>query len=439
MPAMEIVETARADAPAQRHLRRNYSLGVANGALFGFVDAISAPALVLALFVAQLGGSNFLIGLLPAIYNGGWFLPQFLISHRLERLPLKKRPYLTAAVVRIICWGVIALVTPLIGANNPALLLTVFFVLYVTYSFAAGFAGNAFMTMVAKIIPLPRRGSFFGMRDLTGTLMGLPAGYLIALALSPQSGLAFPYNFGVLFFITFVAVVVGLTLFGLVIEPRDVIPDARAVTLREQSHAAQRVWRENETFRRFLLVRIVLALADIATPFYAIYATRQLGAPESIVGLYIALTTVSALVTNPVWSWLSDHRGNHLLLLVAATTALGMPLSAFLFGLGGAQPWLIAPFGLLFVLYGIGRTAGNIAFPTFLLEIAPAPERALYIGFTNTLLGVATFIPAVGGILLDLFGFTLLFVLSFGIGALGLWLARGLREPRRARRAGLHP
>ncbi len=117
--------------------------------------------------------------------------------------------------------------------------------------------------------------------------------------------------------------------------------------------------------------------------------------------------------------------------MAAALTAQAMPLIAFVFGLIPASPLLVTPFGLLFVSYGAGRTVADIAFPTYLLEIAPASERALYIGFTNTLLGIATFIPAVGGILLDLYGFTPLFILSFLIGALGLWLARTLGEPRR--------
>ena len=228
---------------------------------------------------------------------------------------------------------------------------------------------------------------------------------------------------------TFVTATAGLSLFGFVVEPPDATT-GQQVTLREQTRAARRLWRENRMFRRYLTTRIVLALADVATPFYAIFATRQLGGPEQIVGLYIGLTTLSAMVTNPLWSWISDHRGNRPMLLAAAFTALIMPVIAFVFGLFPPSPLLVTPFGLLFVFYGAGRTAGNIAFPTYLLEIAPASERSLYIGFTNTLLGIATFIPAVGGILLDLFGFTPLFVISLLVGALGVWLAGGLIEPR---------
>lgn len=412
-------------------MRRNYTLGVINGAILGFVDAIWAPSLVLAIFVAQLGGSNFLIGLLPAIYNGGWFLPQFLISHRVDRIPIKKTAYLVAGLVRSICLTLIVLATFVLGTSNPTLLLGLFFILYITFSLISGIAGNAFMTMVGKVIPRSRRGSYFGLRDLTGTATGVAAGLLISLVLNPQGGLAFPYNFGIIFILALVTVTVGSALIGLVVEPPDAA-GGEGVTLRDQTYSARRVWRENEMFRRFLITRIALALADVATPFYAIYAIRQLGAPEQIVGLYIGLTTLSAMVTNPVWSWISDHLGNRPMLFAAAFTSLTMPFIAFVFGLFPHSPLLVTPFGLLFVFYGAGRTAGNIAFPTYLLEIAPSSERTLYIGLTNTLLGIATIIPAGGGILLDLFGFTPLFVISFLIGAVGMWLAKGLIEPQTA-------
>ncbi|MGB8644375.1 MAG: MFS transporter [Anaerolineae bacterium] len=418
------------DSPVQKHLRRNYTLGVMNGALFGFVDAISAPSLVLALFVSQLGGSNLLIGLLPAIYNGGWFLPQLFVAHRLDRLAVKKGMYVTTALIRILCWIIIVGVTFWIGAGNRTLLLALFFAAYVTYSFMAGFAGNAFMTMVAKMIPSNRRGSFFGYRDLTGTGAGILAGYLISLALASNNGLGFPYNFGVLFIITWTAVTVGLTLFMFTIEPHEKVT-GDGVTLLQTLRAARRIWGENAKFRRYLLTRIVVALADLATPFYAIYATRMLKADESVVGLYIGLTTLAAMLSNPAWSWITDHYGARPLMLSAAAGWLLMPLIALAFWLIGVGPVLITPFGLLFVVYGAARTAANISFPTYLLEIAPPAERSLHIGLTNTLLGVATFIPAGGGILLDWFGFMPLFVLSALIAALGVWLATGLVEARR--------
>ncbi|HZQ11113.1 MAG TPA: MFS transporter [Anaerolineae bacterium] len=416
----------------EKNLRYNYTVGVLNGAIFGFVDALAAPSLTMALFVTQLGGSSFLVGLLSAIYNGGWFVPQFFVSHRLAQLPLKKPIYLTTAIIRIICLFLVVVSTYALGAHYPTLLLAIFFILMTIYSFSAGFAGNAFMTIVAKVIPMQMRGSFFGWREFTATAMGLFAGYLVAVALSPQRGLVFPDNFGILFVLIFGSVGAGLLLFVQVREPREVIT-GQGMTFVEQWHTARGIVRENHLYRRYLLTRFILAAGDLATPFYAIYATKQLGAPDSIVGLYIGLTTFSALLCNPILNWLSDHRKLDWILMLAAAATPIMPLLALLLGLVQDGSSLAYTFGLVFIVYGIGRTAANISFPTYLLNIAPPEQRSLYIGFTNTTLGIATFIPIIGGTLLDLFGFPPLFIITFIMSSIGLWLALGLR-PKRAKR-----
>ncbi len=416
----------------EKNLRYNYTVGLMNGAIFGFVDALASPSLTLALFVTQLGGSSFLVGLMSAIYNGGWFIPQFLVAHRLAQLPLKKPVYAGAAVIRIICWLLIVLATYTIGAHNQPLLLAIFFVLMTIYAFAAGFAGNAFMTMVAKVIPMQRRGSFFGWREFTGTAMGLLAGYLVAVALSPERGYVFPENFGILFVLIFGAVGAGLVLFAQVREPRETIT-GDGMTFMQQLHAARGIVRENHLYRRYLLTRFVLAAGDLATPFYAIYAIQELGAPASIVGLYIGLTTFSALLATPLLSYLSDkHKLEWVLLLAAGATPV-IPLLALAFSIFGNDPSSAFAFGLIFFVYGIARTAANIAFPTYLLNLAPPAERTLYIGFTNTLLGIATFIPIIGGTLLDLFSFTPLFVITFLMSSIGFYLALGLRQRQTAR------
>lgn len=208
-------------------------------------------------------------------------------------------------------------------------------------------------------------------------------------------------------------------------EPRETIT-GESITFGQQVRAARGIVRQNHYYRRYLLTRFVVAAGDLATPFYAIYATRQLGAPDSIVGLYIGITTLSALLATPILSYISDRRKLRWILLLAATMTATIPFLALLFGLlptSNAAPYA---FGIIFFAYGIGRTAANVAFPTFLLNLAPPEQRTLYIGFTNTVLGVATFIPVVGGLFLDLFGFTFLFLITLTAALGGLWLAVGL-------------
>lgn len=285
------------------------------------------------------------------------------------------------------------------------------------------------MDIVAKTIPVHRRGTFFGRRDLTGAVMAIGGSYIVSYFLNPQTALAFPINFAYLFLITGIAVTIGLGAFSFVVEPVEATP-VQELTFRDQLHAARAMFLRNQVYRRFLLTRVAIAAADIATPFYAIYATRVLGIPLEIIGVYIAATTGASLLTNPLLSRLSDQRGHRIVLLSAATGMVAMPALAMLFGLLPAGSALGLPFGLVFVVLGITRTAGNIAYPSYLLEIAPAGERPLYIGFTNTILGVATFLPIVGGILLDLAGFRVILLLTLFIAGIAWWLAKGMAEPR---------
>ncbi len=413
---------------AAKNFRRNFTLGIISGASFGFVDSIVSPYLVLSVFVNALGAPNLLVGLLPAINNGGWYLPQFLISHRIQQLPRKQVVYRSAAVVRAICWVSLIAATFLI-AHNPALLLVIFFALYTINNLAAGCAGTPFMDIVAKTIPVERRGSYFGGRDLWGALTALAAGYLVSLLLNPNIAPPFPTNFGLIFLFAGIGVFFGLGTFAAVHEPAET-SSIKSITFLEQVRAARHLVRANPIYRRFLLTRIVLAISDIATPFYAIYATRVLGIPAETIGAYIGIATLAGLLANPLWSRMSDRRGNRIVLLGAASFLLTLPALAILFGFLPSSPALALPFGILFLFNGIARPAANIAYPSYLLEIAPAPERPLYISFTNTILGIATFVPVIGGALLDLFGFRALFVIALIVSLLAWWLARGMIEPR---------
>ncbi len=410
-----------------KNYRRNYALGMINGACFGFVDSIVSPYLVLSVFVNTLGAPNLLVGLLPAIANGGWYLPQFLVSHRIQRLPRKQVVYRTMAIVRVCVWSTLVAATLWLGHNSP-LLLSIFFLLFTINSLAGGVAGTPFFDIVAKTIPVERRGSYFGGRDLWGALMAIVAGYLVSLLLNPAVAPTFPINFALLFALATLSVAIGVGAFSLIIEPPGAV--TANATFFDQVRAARGLVRANLIYRRFLLTRIVLAISDIASPFYAIYATRVLGIPAETLGIYIGVSTLAGLVANPLWSRASDRYGNRIVLLGAASCLLALPLLALGFGVLPRGPALALPFGLLFLLNGIARPAANIAYPSYLLEIAPAAQRPLYVSFTNTILGIATFVPVIGGTLLDLFGFRTLFLIALGISLVAWWLARGLSEPR---------
>ncbi len=412
-------------------VKRSFALGVFNGAAFNFAESLISPPLVLTLFVSKLTSSNLLTGLVSPLGDACWFLPQIFVSARIQRMERKMGSYKLAAAIRTVAW--IALATAVWFIRDPLLLLGGFFVLYTVARLSAGLAGLAFFDVVAKTIPARQRGSFFSWRQLAGGILGLGAGWIVKLVLS-NPALPFPHNHAFLFFLYCAAMVPGLAAFIAVREP----PGAavtESVTVREQLRRAGSILRENKVYRRYLSARMSLALAGIALPFYGIYAKKVLGAPAGMVGVYVATRIGAQLLSNLLWGRVSDRRGNQLVMRLlnlgtGATVLLALLLVcmvALTHPQGTWLPYLVLP---LFFLDGAVRPGQVLAGSNFLLELVPAAERPLYLGTSNTIMGIVVLVSGLGGLVVDLLGFAGLFAVSLALCVAGYTLASGLPEPR---------
>ena len=76
----------------------------------------------------------------------------------------------------------------------------------------------------------------------------------------------------------------------------------------------------------------------------------------------------------------------------------------------------------VFFLIGGTTTGIFIGFKSYLLDIAPAERRPTYIGITNTVLGIGSLYPILGGILADLVHLQGVFALSAITVLVGFWL-----------------
>ena len=420
------------NATAQRHLRRNFSLGVLNGVFYNLFSALVDPSLVLSWFVSQLTTSNFLIGLIMPIQNGGWYLPQLVVSGYLQRRQRKLPFYACMAGIRIAIWGSLTLAVFLI--EDATVLLVIFFILLTAYNLSAGLSGICFVDIVAKAIPSTRRGAFFGWRRFGGGLLALGGSLLVKYILDERRGPAFPDNYALLFLVSFFVLCATMACFLLMVEPLEPVNEER-VTLGRQFRRALNLPRRDSNYRRFLAMLLLLMAAEIATPFYVVYAKRVLSVPASMVGVYLTGATLASFASNLLWGRISDRRGNKLLLVLSNLLGVFIPLMALsIVPLANRLPGLreFAPvlFAFVFVLSGGSKSGFMIGNMNFLLEIAPPDDRPLYVGFANTVMGIALLASSMGGLIVDLVGFTVLFLLALGFYAMALFLALGLREPR---------
>jgi MFS family permease len=413
---------------------------VANGIIFSMGEAFYAPSVVLPWFVSRLGGPHILIGLLPAITSGGWFLPQLIIASRVHHLPRKMPWYTGAGIIRILAMILLAVLTLLL-ADQPGWLLLSFFVLYTLYCLCGGVGGIPWLEVVGKTIPPRRRAAFFGQRAFWGGVLALGVSFFVSFLLDegqrPGSPVGFPFNFAILFGLAAVAVAVAIACWSLVREPAERRTGPR-LTIREEIRRGPQIVREDRNYRAFLFARVLLAFSAIGDPFYVVYARERLHAPAATVGLYLAALTICGIASNLVWTPLTDRasprgmmRGSTLAVLAPPLAALVLPPLLLVVG-GGPSDWGYLGFGLVFVLIGFASGAGRVINNNLLLDIAPAAERPTYIGFLNTVLGLATLVPIAGGSLVDRVGFEPVFALAAGLGLLAFGASFGLSTVRRA-------
>lgn len=420
-------------AMTKREERRSFTLGVFNGVAFNFAERLIDPPLVLTWFVSQLTASNLLIGLVAPLGQAGWYLPQLFISNRIQQMERKMPGYKTAALIRSLAW--LLLVAGVWFIEDPLLLLVGFFVLYTVARIASGLAGLSFFDVVAKTIPPGKRGSLFAWRQFLGGLLGLGAGWLVKMLLN-SSTFPFPRGHAVLFGLYLVAMIPALGAFIAIREPAGAAM-RDALTLGEQLRRGARLLRTDPVYRRYMIARMALGLAEIALPFYAVYAKNHLGAPDGMVGVYVATRVGAQLLFNLPWGKISDRHGNRLVMrllgLGYGLTALLALVLVILMNLSLLQvqsfwlPYLALP---LFFLNGAVWPARILTGSNFLLELAPEAERPLYLGLSNTLMGVVALISGLGGLVVDLLGFAGLFIVTLGLYLIGYLLATGLPEPR---------
>jgi MFS family permease len=206
-------------------------------------------------------------------------------------------------------------------------------------------------------------------------------------------------------------------------------------TLREQFQRGWHFLVQDLIYRRYIIAQMLLQLAGIALPFYAVYAKSVLNAPEGMVGVYVFVRVGALLFSNVIWGPLSDRRGNRLVMMTlcaghVVTQALALCLVLLL---GVWQPgdnWLPYLAFPLFFMSGALQPAQIIVGGNFLMELVSEAERALYLGLFNTLLGIVILISGLGGIVVDHLGFVGVFGLAMGFALLAYVLTAKLPEPR---------
>lgn len=415
------------------HTRWNFYTIIGECSSFQTGRAWADPTAVLPLFITTLTPSTALVGLLPALQRLGYVLPQVPVAALLGHRP-RRAPFLR--------WGVFFGRLPFVlfvaylwtqGAANHA--VTLAFLLFADFSvqLGNGFVAVPWQDIIAKSIPPRIRGRFWGTMQLVGALGGFAAGTLVGVVLH-HKGLAFPANFAVLF--TVAAVFHAGSTLGcfLVREPvRPVLEQREGL-----SHILKTAWSllsRPSAFRSLVLIAILgFGLAG-TMPFYIVYATRHLGVPEYMAGVYISVATLGTAALSLVWGWLNDRRGTRAVLRGGCVLLLVTPLVALIIPtLARAAHPTALPY-LFALVFLTGPSSGSAFFMgtvNYMFDLCSHEERHRYISLLGTLSAPSILLPLAVGWLLKFVPFPVMFVALAAVA--GAAMSIGYRMPQARRR-----
>jgi MFS family permease len=408
-----MTESSSKNSRAPGDVRFNVVVNIIDGAFFGSALGFASFITIIPLFVSQLTDSPILIGLVPAIHNVGWQLPQLLTAGRVRRLPRYKPMVLAMTIHERLPFFGLALLAWFLPDLDRTTALILVFALLIWQGLGGGGTATVWQSVISKIIPRSWRGAFFGAQssalNLIASVTAVAAGQILERFDSPL-------GFAICFLLAGVGMAISFGFFAATRE-QEHIPSQPAGTQVRIRDEVRRILSTNQLFQRFLLIRIIFQLGMVAFSFYAVYAVGELGAGVGLVGWLTGVLIFGSVVANPLLGALGDRKGHTQVLLLGSMTALLS--TAFAGWLTSIPIWFV-----IFALAGIATVVGWTTTMVLSLEFGTVAEQAIYIGMANTLIAPATLVaPFLAGWCIETFGYQTMFKASAVVFLIGIVLS----------------
>ncbi len=403
------------------NLKRNYLGHYVHGMLgmTGF-RLLHAPTFLPA-YIFSLSGSNVVVGLALALQQVGLALsPLFgagAVEHRKRILPVAQ--WIGAGLRLPI------LAMALAGWFLPAeLQLPVIVAMLFVMGLFNGMQRVAFQALLAKVIPVARRGRLQAWRNLTGGLIAAALAYFAGRWFIEAD--VFGNGYATTFALAFVLTSLGLTALSLLMrEPEPPVVRAKRA-VGERIRDIPGLMRADRGFFFFTLTLMLAMAARMAAPFYVLYASRAIELNGANLGLLSLAYLGADTLANLIWGYAGDRFGFRAIFIAALSVWAGATL--LLMNAHDLTAIMIAFVGL-----GAAQAGYMMAGSTLALEFGAREDVPMRLAVTGSAEGaVAAFGPLAGGLIAATLGYNAVFALSlvFLAAALALILLR-VDEPRR--------
>jgi MFS family permease len=416
------------------NLPRNFAGHFLHGMLgmtgFRLVNSLTIMPAYLSLLS---GGSALVVGLGQSLQQLGGIVSPVIgateIEHRKKVLPVSM---LMGTLMRV---QILGMGCAGFFLHGKPLLITVLAFLFLLGIFQ-GAQGVAFQLLLAKVIPITRRGALQALRNVTGGAIAAALAWWAGAYLIQKN--IFGNGYGVTFLVAFVLTSAGLTALALLM--REPIPP----TVRTKARLMTRVrefpalFRQDPGFLYFMIAQTLATAGRVAAPFYILYAGHSMKLDGANIGLLSLISLGSDTLTNMIWGLTGDRFGFRFTFIVAlivwvcGTVLLMAAPGLAHFTVGGFTPGTRILIFTAFFALGASQSGFLMSSQTMVLEFGSREDIPMRLALTATAQGTMNAVgPILGGVVAETLGFETLFGVSATMLAISLLvLLTKVEEPR---------
>lgn len=383
----------------KRNYKKNFLLIASDSAFFTFSTTLLSQDTVLPAFISQLSSSSVLIGLIPALFYLGYFLPQIISSYFTQTRSKRKGMILRIAIAERIGILLIALTSQVIFKLPNTIILVLFFFSYALFTSTTGLIIPSYSDFISKAI-YKKRGLFYGINQAMGGIIGFSASLL---AMNILSNFNFPKNFQYIFWLSFAFSFISPFIISNFKETEFPIPP-RQISISNFIKNIPSIMREYPNLGKYIISRHLIGLAMMGNSFFLIYAMKQFNLDSGVVGIFTMVILLSQSISGLVWGQIGDKFGYQKVLSAGSLLLVAEGVIALL----AKDQW---GFFVIAGLIGSVYSSIYICHSNIIFVISPPEDTGLFIGLSNTLIApILALAPILGGKIIDSFGYGSLFV-----------------------------
>jgi len=373
--------------------------------------------------ISSLTGSKIIFGAIYSVIFGVPLVFNAIFGHYLSSKEYKKKYLLLGINLRALSFLGMAFFTYKYANQNPiTVVLSLFFWVFL-FSFSGGFAGIVYTDLIGKFLKKGERGNLYSFKQFFSSVGFLIGGLIIAFAFN-VSNVSYPNNYALILFMGFIGLLIASGAFWYIKEPPSKIEKQESFFVFVKKIPT--VLKSDKSFSRFILVENLTSFSLMILPFYIIYAQEVFD--TTLLSFYLFAIIGGSILSNIFWGIISKKFSSKK--VVEVCIFLGALIPILSLSIGSLGPYY---FSIIFVLVGFIRSGRVVGFDPYLLDIAPEKQRTCYLGIRGTLSLLTMVLPLLGGLFIELIGYSF----TFGIVSLVMFISLLLLKSKNVKKSNV--